>query len=78
MTSSASQPGFSTCGTASPSTTLRIQGSCSLRSSGIGGRVDLYFGSIACRTALPSRSQTSATWVGEASRSDFSSIRVKP
>src|SRR5690606_36590081 len=45
---------------------------------GVSGRCALYPGSICERKARPSRSQTTATWVGEASRSDLSSMRVKP
>ena len=64
ITSSASTPGTASNGSPIAFTMVCRGSICALRSSGIGGRCDLYSSNNSSRNVLPLASNTTATWLG--------------
>ena len=64
ITSSASTPGVTNSGRPIALTMLCSGSICARRSSGIGGRCDLYSANRSSRKVFPLASNTTATWLG--------------
>lgn len=82
ITSSASTPGVTSSGNPIALTILCNGSICARRSSGIGGRCDLYSANSSSRKVFPLASNTTATWLGwycsNRLRSMFSTPYIAP